>query len=114
MPLGYEAEQLALQNYRILYKNIFVVVVNNYELSTWEGYYLELWSKQPELSYVSIRTILSDFGINNIPLYKDFLSTNGIFYVYLFRWKNYTISIYRIHYFVWLLRELSIISLYIS
>lgn len=86
MSLSYEAEQLAIQNYCILYKNIVFIIVNNYEISTWEGYYLELWSKQPELPYVSIRTILSDFGINNIPLYKDFLSNNGIFtlYIYLF------------------------------
>lgn len=64
----------------ILYINIFIV--NNYEISEWESYYLTLWNRNQSIHYVEATTLLGDLELLTSELlckYFSIMSNNFIY-----------------------------------
>lgn len=57
------------------------VLVNNYEISSWESYFLELWSDHQEGICISYETLLESLGLDDLPILRYYFVENGI-YIY--------------------------------
>lgn len=55
--------------------------MNNYEITSWEGIYLQLWSKDPYQPYIKAETLLQEWGFGNVTMFKDYFAPDGI-YIY--------------------------------
>lgn len=57
---------------------LFYILVNNYEVTTWEGYYLELWSKDKSKPYISSEVFLNFLELSDIPMLSLYFNAFGI------------------------------------
>lgn len=53
--------------------------MNNYEITSWEGIYLQLWSKDPYQPYIKAETLLQEWGFGNVTMFKDYFAPDGIY-----------------------------------
>lgn len=77
LPIDTTTKRLAEQNYCISYRYIFIV--NNYEITSWEGVYLQLWVKDPYQPYIRAESLLQEWGFGDILMFKDFFAPDGIY-----------------------------------
>lgn len=59
-----------------------LIIVNNYEISEWQYYYLSIWSKNKSQPFISADKLLEILGLQKIPLFSLFFAPFGIFIIY--------------------------------
>lgn len=66
--------------YRILLITIYILV-NNYEITTWEGFYLNLWSKDRSVPYISSEVFMQFLGVDDIPVICQYFNAFSIVHI---------------------------------
>lgn len=62
---------------------MFILLVNNYEVSAWEGFYLELWWKNKSTPYIDANSMLECLKLPYIPILRKYFSSMGIILLFL-------------------------------
>lgn len=64
--------------YCVVYFRIIFFVVNNYEISTWEGVYLNIWIKNNINPYITVDDVLGSLSIDDMPIFRQYFSIYSI------------------------------------
>lgn len=63
---------------------IIFCIVNYYEVSEWEVYYLKIWAESAELDYVPVNKLLVRLGLIGSDLCKFYFAIYGMHVIFLF------------------------------
>lgn len=109
MRLGDECLPLLERLYSI---NIlkYLKIVNNYEISDWEWFFLKTWAEDINKPYILSGPFLHSLNIGNVPIFYNFFGPYSILHIiiiYIFdiinRRSNVNYHVYRIYLYIYIL-----------
>lgn len=65
----------------LLYSSLFILIVNNYDITHLQAKYLSIWMENPSTTTISASLLFDLIEIEYLDIFKKYFAENSIIYV---------------------------------